>query len=346
MSYQSFIQQYQPRKVVVSGANGRNGFTTLEMLTHLPLDSLIGLVRKEEQIQQLYDRLRQHQEMFERHSEIVPIITCDPEQASYAHIWINWKGMNLATLQKINPNFEQEAQEKGIHSRDMLLEGNAKIAIEDSDMAKTYAPNCVYMQQGNPCDVLAHAVNQNGFERGKVISTGTLMEYYRFTKLFALAFPDFTLERATGIYIGEHGELAVAVPESISMGGVNVHKLVESRYGSDGLAKLEDVFSRVANEAYWLRERTGETPSYGPASVSVDLVKAMIHPTKSTVFGISTSLDGEYGLDDLHISVPATVDRSGARVLEIRFRDEVMGKFYDAARHIQEMNHMLGTINQ
>src|SRR5512144_2697322 len=116
--YETVEMPYLPGKIVVSGANGRNGYSTLVRLMELPgVSELIALVPEKIFINEVQDRLRAYEESLSSHSHPEVTVTDDPEAARHAQVWINWKGINLATLQKGNPNMEKQAREKGVHLR-------------------------------------------------------------------------------------------------------------------------------------------------------------------------------------------------------------------------------------
>lgn len=337
--YETIEMPYRPGKIVVSGANGRNGYATLLRLMSLPgVSELVGFVPESRFIDEVKDRLRGYEESLSSHSHPEVLITDDPEAGKHAQIWMNWKGVNLATLQKQRPDMEKEAKEKGIHLRDLLLETNLAIAIEDARNALKFAPNCIYIQQGNPVDVLARAVCKL-LPGERVLSTGTMMEYNRWEKLVEREFPEISFERATGMFIGEHGELAVPVKERLLIGGLTAQEYIREVHGKAGLEKIEKIYSDVSNEAFWLREHIGATPSEGPSAVTSDFVQALLRPSrKSTIFGAIAYVNGVYGLKDICLSVPVAVNSEGARVLEVQFSKEVMTEFYRAVDHISTMN--------
>ena len=337
--YGAIEMPYLPGKIVVSGANGRNGYSTLLRLMGLPgVSELVALVPESRFIDEVKDRLRAYEESLSSHSHPEVLVTDDPEAAKHAQVWMNWKGINLATLQKQHPDMEKEAKEKGIHLRDLLLEANLRIALEDAKNAANFSPNCIYLQQGNPVDVLARAVGKF-LPKERVLSTGTMMEFNRWQKLVEREFPEISFERATGMYIGEHGELAVPVKERLLIGGLTAEEYIRETHGKAGLEKLEKIYADVNNEAFWLREHTGATPSEGPSAVTFDFVQALLRPSrKSTVFGAIAYVSGAYGLKDICLSVPVAVNSEGGRVLEVRFSKEATEDFYKAAEHISAMN--------
>ncbi len=347
-NYKSTEVPYLYGKVVITGVTGNNGFATLRKIRHLSgVTSIIGLVRNVSDIEKVSARLRAYDESTLSHRAIVPEITTDLTRTAHAHIWINWKGVNLATLKKINLRLETEVAQKGMHLRDMLLQQNLEIALDDANSALKYAPHCVYLQQGNPVDVILRAVQLLGFPAGKVLSTGAMMEFYRFTKLFSYTFREITLQRVTGLYIGEHGENAVPVRSRILFGGVTPKEYAKAIYGECEVAEIDTIYANVNREAFWIRERTGETPSEGPSSVTTNLVEMILAPQKHTVVGVASYIkeNAHYDIADVGITLPVLIGHEGVvGVIEIELSEREKEAFKKAYHHLQDMNKIADTL--
>ncbi len=328
-------------KVVVSGAAGNNGFATLKALMYAPrVTELIGLVRNQDEYDRTTAMLRMSDESHTGHGHIYPVLSIDPEKARDANIWVNWKGINLAVLKKIKPNFEQEARDKGLNERDMLLEANIGIALEDVNLARNYAPECIYMQEGNPVGALGRVAHKQGFGPGRVVSTGTLVEFYRFTKLFAMEFPETTLNRVTGYYAGDHGEGAVHVSDSIRIGGVSIGDYLDNVDPANGRSRVKKVLEQVNREAFTLRDATGQTPSEGPAGACSDMIEYMLNP-RGTIVGAAVYVAEEphYKIRDVFISLPVILDANGARIIRAtNFSEEEKRLFVESASHLAEVD--------
>jgi L-lactate dehydrogenase len=82
----------------------------------------------------------------------------------------------------------------------------------------------------------------------------------------------------------------------------------DDRYsGSD----LERVFTDVRDAAYQIIERKGAT-YYAIGMGLLRLTQAILRD-ENAILTVSTYLDGQYGVNDVYIGVPAVVNRQGVR---------------------------------
>lgn len=197
------------------------------------------------------------------------------------------------------------------------------------------------MQQGNPVDPLVRidyryaGENNPNFNPGRIISSGTEMEKYRFLKLFEKYFPEINLDRFSGFYIGQHG--LMASPGILTIGGIEVEKLVESMYGEIGLGRLKEVFDQVPTEAEHMISKTGLTPSEGPASLTKDIVELALNP-RQTVIGISTYIKNMYDdVKDTAFTVPVLLGENGAVPIELK-DEKLAQKIRAVDSHLKEIN--------
>ena len=88
-------------------------------------------------------------------------------------------------------------------------------------------------------------------------------------------------------------------------------------------------------QAGWeIFNRKGNT-CYGIASSTVGIVKTILH-NENKILPVSTLLQGQYGQDQLYISVPAIIDKSGVReIVELHMTDEEMEEFQKSCDHLK-----------
>ena len=88
----------------------------------------------------------------------------------------------------------------------------------------------------------------------------------------------------------------------------------QSRLGQEPYQQMKKDTIQAGWEIF---NRKGNT-CYGIASSTVDIIRTILH-NENQILPVSTLLRGEYGQDDLFISVPAIIDRSGVReIVELR----------------------------
>ena len=81
--YGAIEMPYLPGKIVVSGANGRNGIQRCSGLMSLPgVSELVALVPESVFINEVQDRLRAYEESLSSHSHPEVLVTDDPKQPS------------------------------------------------------------------------------------------------------------------------------------------------------------------------------------------------------------------------------------------------------------------------
>src|SRR4030042_3472364 len=332
---------YIPGKVVVSGANGKNGFATMCELSKIArVSELVGLFRKPEEKSRLKKLWRAHEESERKHIHVTPNWTTDPEETRDANIWIDFRGVSLEALARKIPNLEALAIEREVHQRGLLLEENLKISSVDTKLTLRYAPHAIRIQQGNPVDVLVRNCVKLGFPAKRVISTGTLLEADRFINIFNQTYPEIALDNTCSLYLGEHGELAVPIKSRMSFEGVSPEEYLTAIGVNNPEIALDKIYQAVNTEAFELRQATGETPWEGPAAVTANLVAKLLNPQRSSPIAVSTYIKHtpHYGLDDIAISIPVILGREGvSSIVEIYLPAAELGLFARATRHIMEV---------
>jgi len=333
---------YIPGKVVVSGANGKNGFATMCELSKLPrVSELVGLFRKPQEKDRLQPMWRAHEEKHHKHIHATPQWTIDPQETRNAQIWIDFRGLNLSNLKKIYPNIEAEAEARGLHERDLLLFENLKISVADTRLTLQYAPQALRIQQGNPADVLVRCGVKIGYPAERIISTSTLLESDRLINIFNQTFPAIAIDQSSVLYIGDHGETAVPVKSRILINGVTPEEILKTAGIGDPKARMEEIYSQVLTEAFNIREKTGETPYQGPAAITAEVAEMILNPARDSVVSVSTYVEKNryYDLEDIALSLPVFLGCEGVKgIHEVELAGNEWIALNRSIDHLEEMN--------
>lgn len=332
-------------KVVITGGKGANGFETALNLMCLRgfVTELVVLVRKPEDIDTLIKRTRVRLEREPRRNWLIPMFTTDPKMTCGAHIWINWKGAKIEDLLKANPGLEAEYRAKGLSLRNIMLANNLPISVADAQLALKYAPDCIYLQEGNPVDSLVRIVNRLGFKPGRVISTGVMPDYDRIVKLLTLAFSQINLENLSGLCIGEHGDKLVIAKSRFMLNGASLEEIVRTVEPNDptiGSKRLDEVFGQIAAEGKWVREASGRTAYEGPAANCRDLVMAILSP-KSSFMSVSSYIrsDDFFGINDTALSLSARLGCNGVEeIIHTKLNDAETQELKECVAALTIMN--------
>jgi L-lactate dehydrogenase len=121
-----------------------------------------------------------------------------------------------------------------------------------------------------------------------------------------------------------------------NVSGIPIHDFCEIRGHYDHEQAMEQIYRRVRESAYQIIEEKGAT-YYGVAMAVTRIVVALIRD-EGAVLPISSLMQGEYGLSDLCISVPAIVGGNGVQqVLEIPLNEKEHTELLHSANELKEI---------
>lgn len=214
-----------------------------------------------------------------------------------------------------------------------LLEKNAKIfrSIVNNVMESGF--NGIFLVATNPVDVLTYATwKYSGLPWNRVIGSGTVLDTARFRYLLSQRF-HVDPRNIHAYIIGEHGDSSLAAWSHINIASKPMFDFDPKYIPSK--EEMDSIFSKVRDSAYEIIKKKGAT-YYGIAMGLARITKA-IAKNEDSVLAVSALLNGEYGVDDVYIGVPAVINSDGIReVLELKLNEEEMQKFKHSAGILKE----------
>ncbi|ERJ19434.1 L-lactate dehydrogenase 2 protein [Salinisphaera shabanensis E1L3A] len=224
------------------------------------------------------------------------------------------------------------AQIKRDQTRDELASINAEITIDIAREVERYAPDALLILVTNPVDITAYFVIANtGYPRHRVISSGCIIDTARFMKIVGDHL-GIDPKNVFGYVLGEHGKTAFIAWSLSNIAGVPLDAYC-ARHDLPILDRdrvLEDV-KQVGLEIF---RRKGNT-DHGIAASVFRIVQA-VSVNEHSILPVGVMLQGEYGLDDVVLSVPAVIDRTGvARVIDCPLEDEERKRLHDSAAFLR-----------
>lgn len=165
----------------------------------------------------------------------------------------------------------------------------------------------------NPVDILTYAALKiSGFPENRVIGSGTVLDTSRL-KYEIGEYLGVDSRSVHAFIIGEHGDSEIAAWSSANVSGVPLRNFYEMR----GRHKYEKAAERIAdtvkNSAYEIIAKKKAT-YYGIAMSVRRICEAIVRDEKS-ILPISSRMHGEYGIDDVVLSMPAIVGKDGLESL-------------------------------
>ncbi len=188
----------------------------------------------------------------------------------------------------------------------------------------------------NPVDILTYvAWKLSGFPRNRVLGSGTVLDTARLK---------YNLGEHLGVdsrsvhafIIGEHGDSELAVWSSATVSGVPIHKFCEMRghYNHDEAA--ERIHETVKNSAYEIIEKKRAT-YFGVAMAVRRICECLVRDEKS-ILPVSNLMQGEFGISDIALSVPAVVGADGVEnIVPVSLNEEELEKLQASAKTLKEI---------
>lgn len=208
------------------------------------------------------------------------------------------------------------AAQKPGETRLQLLQKNA--AIMSSVVGDIVAQNAmgVILVVSNPVDSLTQvALKRSGWERGRVIGSGTVLDSARFRYLLS-RHCGVDVHNVHAYILGEHGDSEFAAWSMTHIAGMPMEAYCPvCGKCDDWEEEKRRVEQAVRDSAYHIIGYKGAT-CFGVGMALVRIVGALLRGENS-VLTVSTLLDGEFGLRDVCLSVPSIVSRRGvSRIVE------------------------------
>jgi malate dehydrogenase len=190
-----------------------------------------------------------------------------------------------------------------ITDRMEMLPKNIPLIRHIVSKVRQYCPEAFVITVTNPVDPLNYATYLAGdFDRRKVIGY-SFNDSYRFREMLAVAY-GVKPNQVEGTVIGEHGNTQVLLFSSVRIDGQPVET---------SEAVKQSIRAEVPNILKRYEElQSGRTAGWTCAVGLAAITRAVVEDRGETI-PCSVVLDGEYGLRELSMSVPAVIDRLGVR---------------------------------
>ena len=215
-------------------------------------------------------------------------------------------------------------------SRLDLLQKNAAVIGDVSQNIAEYAPESIVIMVTNPVDIMTyHAWKVTGFPCSRVVGQAGILDSARFAAFIAMEL-DVSVEDISAMVLGGHGDEMVQLPRYTTVSGISITELLPS----ETIDKLIERTRKGGSEIVGLL-KTGSA-FYAPAAAITQMVEAILKD-KKRILPCSAHLDGEYGVDDVYIGVPAKLGTSGVEeIIELKLTDDELALLQASAKVYKE----------
>ena len=195
-----------------------------------------------------------------------------------------------------------------------LAQTNVNILKDVAKNVVQYAPNAIYVIVSNPVDVLTYVFTKiSGIPENQIVGSGTILDTSRLQSDLAKRFFISPKNVHAHVY-GEHGDSSF-VPWSLAhIANNHIDSYKETSPDRDRIdwhQEYEEVEQFVKKSGGKIIENKGAT--FFAVSMSVCHICKCIYSGAGTALTVSTMMHGEYGVDDVCLSVLNIVDRNGVR---------------------------------
>ena len=213
-------------------------------------------------------------------------------------------------------------------SRMDLLEVNAGIVSSVTKSLAQASPNAVLIIVSNPLDEMtALASLVSGFDKNKVMGQAGMLDTARF-KYFVAQKCGVNANKVEAMTLGSHGDTMVPVPSLVKVDGKPLADVLNTEEVEELVERTRDGGAEIVGLL-----KTGSA-YYAPSAAAAKMVQAVAQDTKEQM-PVCAFMDGEYGINDVYLGVPAIIGRGGVeKVVELDLSSEEKSNLIDAAKAV------------
>jgi len=200
--------------------------------------------------------------------------------------------------------------------------------------------NGILLIVANPVDILTYvAAKLSKLPQGRVFGSGTVLDSARLKYLLGEHL-DVDNRSVHAFIIGEHGDSEIAAWSSANVSGIPLNDFCEMRGYFKHEESMKKILEEVKNSAYEIIEKKRAT-YYGIAMSVRRICEAIIRDERS-ILPVSSIQKGEYGIENVALSIPAIVGREGVeKVVPIKLSDTEKKELMKSA---ETLKNVLGTV--
>lgn len=196
-------------------------------------------------------------------------------------------------------------------SRMDLLKANYEVFKLIVPKIANSATDAILLVATNPVDVLTYAATRlSGFDPHRVIGSGTALDTARFRYELGQVY-QVDPQSIYADIIGEHGDTELPVWSLANISGMRLPDYCNQIGIKYDRESMEKCFQRTKDAAYNIIQCKGVT-DYGIATGLVHIVETILRD-ENTLITVSR-VGSFFGIDDIALSVPAKVNRTGAHI--------------------------------
>ena len=196
-------------------------------------------------------------------------------------------------------------------SRDDLVNINTGIIKTVAENIKIHAPDAFVIVITNPLDAMVWVMQQvSGLPAHKVVGMAGVLDSSRFAYFLAEELK-VSISDINAFVMGGHGDTMVPVVDYTTISGIPLPEFVKMGWlTADKLAEIVQRTRDGGAEIVALL-KTGSA-FYAPAASAIRMAEAYLYD-KKRILPCAAHLNGQYGVKDLFVGVPAVISLNAAQ---------------------------------
>ena len=223
-------------------------------------------------------------------------------------------------------------------SRMDLLEVNAKIVETVTQEILKYSDNPSIIVVTNPLDQMTTLASQvSGLPKNKVIGQAGVLDSSRFAYFIAEKLSVDTSD-VYALTLGSHGETMVPVPSLCTVKG---EPLTDILSDSD----INDLVEKTSNGgAEFVVLLNSGSAYFAGGSSAATMVRSIIN-NSNEIFPVCAWLEGQYGINDVYLGVPAKLGKDGVtEIVEFDLLENEKNALIEASNSVKSKVEELNNI--
>jgi malate dehydrogenase len=221
-------------------------------------------------------------------------------------------------------------------TRDDLVKKNQEIVTQVTEQIVRYSPNSIIIMVTNPLDAMAQlAYHISGFPRNRVVGMAGVLDTARFRTFIAQEL-GASVRDVQAYVLGGHGDTMVPLARMCTVAGVPISHLMQA-------SRIEQIVQRTRDGGAEIVKLLGTGSAYFAPSASVLQMVDSILLDKKMIMPCAVYLQGEYGIHNLFVGVPAKLGAQGVeQIVEIELDEHERALLQKSADAVKELVGVMG----
>lgn len=221
-------------------------------------------------------------------------------------------------------------------SRNDLLSINTNVMKKVGENIKKYSPNAFIIVITNPLDAMVWVMKEvTSVPKNMIVGMAGVLDSARLSYFLAQEL-DVSIKDISAFVLGGHGDTMLPLARYSAVCGIPLTDLIDM--GMITKQKIDEIFERTRNGGKEIVEllKSGSA-YYAPASSAICMLKSYLKDQKR-ILPCAAYLNGEYGVHDLFIGVPAIIGKNGIeKVIEAKLSYEEKIQFSKSVEAVKEL---------